>query len=212
MKQKILFFHGFFASGAYITAQTIVKCFEGKALVLTPDLPLHPQEALSFIQQLCEQEKPDVLVSNSYGAFLAQIIAAKNNIPALLGNPHFEMTVFLSERIGHHEYKAPRADGNQHFVINQALIDEFADVQSHQWDYCQPVNRDRIWGIFGEKDRMVNYEPLFLKYYNHVFHFPGAHTPTADEVCKYYVPLIQELLQISHTSTNEATDENNISH
>ena len=42
----------------------------------------------------------------------------------LLGNPHFKMTDFLRERIGEHEYKAPRMDGNQTIVINESLINE----------------------------------------------------------------------------------------
>ena len=74
--------------------------FSGKATVLSPDLPLHPQKALDFIQRLYNQEQPDILIRNSNGSFLAQIIASKNNIPALLGNPNFEMTRFLMERIG----------------------------------------------------------------------------------------------------------------
>ena len=47
MTKKILFLHGFFASGACIPACTLKQCFEGKAEVLTPDLPLYPQEALA---------------------------------------------------------------------------------------------------------------------------------------------------------------------
>lgn len=85
MTPKILFLHGFFASGACIPAQALKKYFEGKAHVLTPDLPLHPHEALAFIDTLCKQEKPDILVGNSNGSFLAQMIACQNRLPALLG-------------------------------------------------------------------------------------------------------------------------------
>ena len=113
---KILFLHGFFASGCCIPAQALKQAFEGKAEVFTPDLPLHPREALAFITELCEREHPDVLVGNSNGSFLAQIVASRLGISALLGNPYFEMTHFLSERIGAHEYKSPRADGRQYFV------------------------------------------------------------------------------------------------
>lgn len=196
MKRKVIFLHGFFASGACTPAQALKESLSNKAQVLTPDLPLHPREALSFLRQLCQQEAPDVLVGNSNGSFLAQIIASENGLPALLGNPYFEMTKFLTERIGPHEYKSPRADGNQHFVIDQPLIDEFAEVQLHQWDHYKPANREHIWGIFGENDHLAHYEPLFLKYYPHSWHFPGGHTPTADEVHQYYVPLIEKLLTI----------------
>ena len=98
MAQKILFLHGFFASGACVPALALKDYFNGKATVLTPDLPLYPREALDFIRKLCEQEKPDILVGNSNGSFLAQIVGAQNKIPALLGNPYFEMTRFLIER------------------------------------------------------------------------------------------------------------------
>lgn len=193
MIHKIIFLHGFFASGECVPAQTLRESLNGKAIVLTPDLPLHPRQALDFIQQLCEKEKPDVLAGNSNGAFLAQIVAARNGLRALLGNPHFEMTRFLAERIGPHQYKSIRQDGNQNFVIDQALIDEFAEIQRHQWDNSPSANRELVWGLFGENDSLAHYEPLFLKHYTHAYHFPGAHTPTAEEVRRYYVPLIEEL-------------------
>lgn len=196
MARKILFLHGFFASGACVPAVALKECLNGQALVLTPDLPPHPREALDLIQRLCERERPDMLVGNSNGAFLAQMVAARNGIPALLGNPHFEMTRFLAERIGSHEYKSPRANGNQRLVIGQALIDEFTELQQHQWDYCQPANEGRIWGLFGENDHLAHYEPLFLRYYKHAYHFPGGHTPTAEEVREYYAPLTEKLLSL----------------
>ena len=145
MVRKILFLHGFFASGACAPALALKEYFDGKATVLAPDLPPHPQQALDLIQRVCDQERPDILVGNSNGSFLAQIAASKNNIPALLGNPHLEMTSFLIERIGTHEYKTSRADGNQQLVIDRTLIDEFAELQRHQWDYCNETNREKIW-------------------------------------------------------------------
>ena len=192
---KILFLHGFFASGSCIPAQALKQAFEGKAEVFTPDLPLHPREALAFITELCECEHPDVLVGNSNGAFLAQIVASQLGLPALLGNPYLEMTRFLSERIGEHEYKSSRTDGHQHFIIDQSLIEEFADVQAHQWDAYRPERDDRIWGLFGENDHLAHFEPLFLQHYIHAYHFPGAHTPTAEEVREYYAPLVERLIQ-----------------
>ena len=53
MTKKILFLHGFFASGSCTSAQALRQVFVGKAEVLTPDLPLHPNEALEFIEDIC---------------------------------------------------------------------------------------------------------------------------------------------------------------
>lgn len=192
--KKILFLHGFFASGSCIPANALKEAFDGKVRVLTPDLPMRPKEALEYIHLLCDKEKPDLIVGNSNGSFLAQIIAPIVGIPALLGNPHLEMTEFLKPRIGEHLYKSPRMDGKQHFVINEELIREFEEIQSEQFNYSNPYWKDKIWGIFGEQDTLAHYKLLFLKHYNIAYDFPGGHTPTAEEVNRWYVPLINQML------------------
>ena len=193
--KKILFLHGFFASGSCLPARALKSAFQGKAIVLSPDLPLHPQQALTFIQETCNAEQPQLLVGNSCGAFYAQMIASLTSIPALLGNPHFEMTRFLSTRLGRQCYKAPRADGRQEFEITPSLIDEFAQIQARQFLNYRPDYQDRIWGIFGEQDTLAPYEPVFLQYYTHSLHFPGAHTPTPEEVCQWYAPAAEQLME-----------------
>ena len=194
--KTILFLHGFFASGSCIPAIALHEAFEGRVRVITPDLPIHPKEALTFIHQLCDKEKPDLLVGNSNGSFLAQIIAPIVGIPALLGNPHLEMTEFLKPRIGKHEYKSPRMNGKQEFVIDEALISEFEELQKEQFKNFTPYWKGKIWGIFGKQDTLAHYKPLFMKHYTNAFSFPGGHTPTAEEVKTWYVPLIEKMLEI----------------
>lgn len=191
---KIIFLHGFFASGQCVPALALRDAFNGHAEVITPDLPMRPKESISFIRELIEKEKPDLLVGNSCGAFYAQMLAPKQGIPALLGNPHFKMTEFLRERIGEHQYKSPRKDGKQEFTIDESLIEEFAEVEAIQFEYHTPLYRDRIWGLFGEHDTLAHFEPLFLQHYEKSFHFPGGHTPTAEEVRMWYVPLAEKML------------------
>ena len=192
--KKILFLHGFYASGQCVPALALHEAFQGKAEVLTPDLPMHPKEAIGFIRELIDSEKPDLLIGNSCGSFYAQMVAPVVGIPALLGNPHFQMTEFLKQRIGEHQYKSPRKDGNQHFIIDDALMEEFAELESIQFNNCNSDFRDRIWGLFGEKDTLAHFEPMFLEHYNHSFHFPGGHTPTSEEVHTWYVPLAERML------------------
>ena len=50
-------------------------------------------------------------------------------------------------------------------------------------------------GLFGEQDTLAHFEPLFLTHYNHSFHFPGAHTPTAEEVRRWYVLLAERTME-----------------
>ena len=193
--KKLLFLHGFYASGQCVPAMALKAAFEGKADVLTPDLPMHPKEAISFIRDIIDREESDILVGNSCGSFYAQMIAPIVGLPALLGNPHFKMTEFLKPRIGAHQYKSPRMDGKQDFIIDEQLIAEFAELEEHQFNNYNPKYKERIWGIFGEQDTLAHFEPLFQQYYSHSYHFPGGHTPTAEEVQEYYVPLIEKLIK-----------------
>jgi len=192
---KILFLHGFYASGQCVPAVALREALEGKAEVLTPDLPMHPKEAINFIRDLIDLEKPDALVGNSCGSFYAQMIAPIVGLPALLGNPHFKMTEFLKPRIGAHQYKSPRKDCKQDFIIDEQLIAEFAELEEHQFDNYNPEYKERIWGIFGQQDTLAHFEPLFLHYYCHSYHVPGGHTPTVENVRNFYVPLIEKLMQ-----------------
>ena len=193
--KKILFLHGFYASGQCVPALTLRDALAKKVRVLTPDLPQHPKETMELIMSICDKEHPDLLVGNSCGAFYAQMLAPIVGVPALLGNPHFRMTEFLKQRIGEHEYKSPRSNGNQKFVIDEALIQEFAEMESIQFRSCNPDCKDKVWGLFGEQDTLAHFEPMFLEHYNKSFHFPGGHTPTADEVRTWYIPLIVNMLK-----------------
>lgn len=194
--KKILFLHGFFAAGSCPMARALREAFDGKATVLTPDLPLHPKGALKLIHSIIVNERPDLLIGNSCGAFLAQMLAPVVGIPALLGNPYFKMTEFLNARIGEHEYKASRMDGNQHIVIDEALIEEFAELEAVQFEGCNSDFKDRVWGLFGDKDTLAHFEPLFLEHYNKAFHFPGGHTPTEQEVKIWYTPLATRMMMV----------------
>ena len=194
--KKILILHGFYASGQCVPAMALREAFVGRAEVITPDLPMHPKEAVLFIRELIDREQPDLLIGNSCGAFYAQMVAPVVGISALLGNPHFRMTEFLRQRIGEHQYKSPRKNGNQNFVIDETLIEEFAEMEAIQFDTCDPDFQERIWGLFGEQDTLAHFEPLFLEHYKHSFHFPGGHTPTAEEVRGWYVPLAEKMLEL----------------
>lgn len=193
--KKAIFLHGFYASAYCHMAIALKDALKGEVDVLTPDLPLHPLEALAFVRELCAQEHPDMLIGNSNGAFLAQILATELQTPALLGNPHLKMSEFVTARIGENRYKSPRMDGKQEFVIEPPLADEFAELEAHQWDNWNPSMRNLCVGLFGKKDTLARFEPDFREHYDNAYHFPGNHTPTEDEAREWYVPKVLELLK-----------------
>lgn len=194
--KKAIFLHGFYASGSCPMANALKDALKGEVKVLAPDLPLHPHGALAFVRDLCKQEHPDLLIGNSNGAFLAQIIAIELQIPAVLGNPYLKMSEFVSTRIGVNRYKSSRVDGKQEFFIEPSLADEFAELERYQWDNWNPSMRKLCIGLFGEKDTFAHFEPDFLKHYDNAYHFPGDHTPTVDEVREWYVPMVKEIIRL----------------
>ena len=56
--KKILFLHGFYASGQCVPAVALKEAFEGEVDVITPDLPMHPKETVRLIRGLIDSEKP----------------------------------------------------------------------------------------------------------------------------------------------------------
>ena len=136
--KKILFLHGFFATGSCPMARALKEAFEGTAVVLTPDLPLHPKEALKEIRSIIDREQPDLLLGNSCGSFLAQMLAPVVGIPALFGNPYFMMTEFLKKRM----------------VVYQALYGDQAYWVRPEDMFFGKVTRDgRTFNRFTEIDK-----------------------------------------------------------
>ena len=79
-------------------------------------------------------------------------------------------------------------------TIDENLIKEFEEMEAHQFDCCNIYNKVRVWGLFGDEDTLAHFEPLFLEHYHNTFHFPGGHTPTAEQFKTWYVPLIEKLM------------------
>lgn len=140
--KKILFLHGFTSSGECEIARTLRDEMAGVADVVTPDLPLHPFEALGMLKDLCTAEEFDLIVGSSCGSFYGQQLVRFTGIPAVLVSPFLRMAEFLKPRIGIHEYKSPRADGVQTFEITQELIKEFSKMARHFRDSPKSERRN----------------------------------------------------------------------
>lgn len=194
-KHKILFLHGFTSSGKCEIALTLRNELTGVAEVVAPDLPLHPFEAMDMLQELCCSEQFDLIVGSSCGAFYGEQLVRLSGVPAVLVSPFFKMTEFLQPRIGWHEYKSPRADGNQRFEITHTLIDEFAEMECHQFDCYDEFDRDRVIGLFGSQDTLAHFRDIFLEYYSTAIDYDGPHTMTADNVRHDLVPVILRTLK-----------------
>lgn len=192
--KKILFLHGFTSGGDCEIAHALIDALQGEVEVVSPDLPLHPTDALELVRHLCTTERLDLIVGSSCGAFYAQQVVRTEGIPALLINPFFLMSEFLVPRVGTHAYKCKRVDGNQKLEITPELIEEYRQMELHQFDLYDDFNKDRVWGLFGTQDHLAHFHTMFSEYYTIARKFDGGHTIEPQNVRAVLVPMIKEMV------------------
>ena len=69
--KKIMYIHGFGSSAQSGTVTRIRETFPN-AEVIAYDMPLHPAEAMSLLHDICEREKPDLIIGTSMGGMYAE--------------------------------------------------------------------------------------------------------------------------------------------
>ena len=62
--QKIVYLHGLGSSGATQTADYLRNKLS-EVEVISPDIPLRPEEALQVLNRLCYEVKPNIIVGNA---------------------------------------------------------------------------------------------------------------------------------------------------
>ena len=85
--KKIMYIHGFGSSAQSGTVTRIRETFPN-AEVIAYDMPLHPAEAISLLHDICEREKPDLIIGTSMGGMYAEQLYG---IDRICVNPAFGM-------------------------------------------------------------------------------------------------------------------------
>lgn len=168
--KKILYVHGFASSGASGTVGRM-RLLLPQATVIAPDLPVDPHEALSLLKDLCARENPDLIVGTSMGGMFTEQLAGYDRIcvnPAL----HLADTILKNNGLGKQEFHNKRQDGQTSFMVTKALVEEYRAVSDQRFSVVEP---DRVYGLFGTKDTMVNCFDEFAEHYPRAIRFDGEH-------------------------------------
>ena len=123
--KKILFLHGLGSSGATQTAEYLRRKFP-EAEVISPDIPLDPDKALRFLNKLCHEENPDVIIGTSMGAMYAQQMHGYHKI---MVNPAFHVSEIMRQNMGVNKFLNPRRDGAEEFTINESLCRKYEEME-----------------------------------------------------------------------------------
>ncbi len=185
---KVLFIHGLASSGAYKMASSLRILLKGSE-VIAPDVPIEPTEALNLLEGICRDERPDLIVGLSLGGFWAQKLRGYRKI---LVNPDFHISRLLRTMTGEREYLSPRRDGALTFTVTEALCDEYARLESVEFDGLASEEVALTTGMFADRDEMVNCKDEFEAYYpGRSRSYPGTHLPNYPEIKKYILPVIE---------------------
>lgn len=192
---KILFIHGLASSGAYKMASTLRILIKGSE-VISPDVPIEPDEALDLLEGICRNENPGLVVGLSLGGFWAQKLRGRRKI---LINPDFHISALLESMIGEVKYLSPRADGAEYFSITQGICDGYRKLEEGQFKDVGPEEAALTTGIFADRDEMVDCRPEFELHYpgrSHVY--PGTHLPDYPHTKRYILPVILNEIPEQH--------------
>lgn len=194
----ILYAHGFASSGHAGTPQMLrQQLYQQGVRVLSPDLPASPAAAMQLLQKLVETEQPDLIVATSMGAFYAEQL---KGVARILVNPSFQMSRLLTfSGVGRREWRNKREDGEREFKVDKAMIAEFKDLEKGAFKGITAQEKEKVWGLFGDKDDHVNHQKDFAKHYGseRMRVFDGGHYLNDQVLNREVLPLVKELLGLS---------------
>lgn len=190
MKNKILYIHGLSSSGSSSTARNLQALLPDYS-VLSPDLPVAPQEALDMLRHLCELEQPQLIIGTSMGGMFAQQLRGYKKI---LVNPAFHVSEFMCTQIGVHEFLNPRRNGETHYEITSDLCDAYQKVEIGQFSDITEFDKENTYALFGTKDTLVHGYDEFMSHYKKASWFEGEHRLNLEVMRSSVIPLVEEIM------------------
>jgi len=188
--QKIVYLHGLGSSGATQTADYLRNKLP-EVKVISPDIPLHPGEALKMLHQLCDNVRPDIIVGTSMGAMYAQQM---HDYKKILVNPAFHVSEIMRTNLGTNKWLSHRSNGQTEFVIDSELCDLYQQMETSQFEGITEFDKENTYAFFGTADTLVNGYDEYLQYYGNATKYPGEHRLLQKWVKAYIVPCIKMLL------------------
>jgi predicted esterase YcpF (UPF0227 family) len=187
--KTVLYCHGFASSGQSGTV-TRLRTVMPNARVIAPDLPVDPHEAIALLHQICETEKPDLIIGTSMGGMYAEQLRGFDRICI---NPALEIaeTMKAHGMTGTQQFQNPRQDGIQEFYVDKAMVKAYRDVSEQRFVGLTPEDERRVYGLFGDKDDLVDTMGIFCEHYSQATNFHGEHRMDDKSYMHSVVPVIR---------------------
>lgn len=187
--KTVLYVHGFASSGQSGTVRRLQEVLP-EARVIAPDLPIHPHEALALLHDVCQQEKPDLIVGTSMGGMFAEQLRGYDRICV---NPALDIaeTMRAHGLTGTQQFQNPRQDGVQEFYVDKALVKEYREVSEQRFQNMTDDDCQRVYGLFGDEDELVDTYDIFHEHYPQALYFHGEHRMNDRSFMHSVLPVIR---------------------
>ncbi|MCI6161311.1 MAG: esterase [Prevotella sp.] len=190
MKGKtIMYVHGFGSSAQSGTVGRLREMLPG-ARVVAEDIPIAPHEGIAMLREMAEREQPDLIVGTSMGGMYAEMLYGFDRIVV---NPAFKIadTMQAHGMIGKQTFQNPRKDGVQEFIMTKAMCKEYREVAEQCFTQVTEEEQNRVWGLFGDKDPLVDTFQLFHQHYPKAISFHGEHRMNDKVFVHSVIPVIR---------------------
>jgi len=187
--KTIIYVHGFGSSGQSGTV-TRLRTVLPNTTVIAPDLPVQPTEAMTLLRELCDKERPDLIIGTSMGGMYTEQLRGFDRIclnPALC----IADTMQAHGMTGTQTFQNPRLDGVQQFYVDKALVKAYREVSEQRFVGLDDDDRQRVVGLFGDRDDLVDTYDLFCEHYPMATHFHGEHRMDDRSYMHSVVPVIR---------------------
>ena len=190
MKGKtVMYVHGFGSSGQSGTVARL-RTVMPNARIIAPDVPVHPAEAQALLHELCEKEKPNLILGTSMGGMYTEQLYGFDRIcinPALC----IADTMQAHGMTGTQTFQNPRQDGVQQFYVDKAMVKEYRLASEQRFSGINDEERYRVYGLFGDRDDLVDTYSLFTEHYPLATHFHGEHRMDDRSFMHAVIPVIR---------------------
>ncbi|NPD91944.1 esterase [Prevotella sp. PMUR] len=187
--KKILYVHGFGSSGQSGTVTRIRELLPGTE-VIAPDLPIIPREAMALLRDTCDEQCPDLIIGTSMGGMYTEMLRGFDRI---LINPAFRIgeTILKRNMLGKITFFNPRKDGAKDFIMTKHLQEQYLEMCGQCFSGITDDEQDRVFGLFGTDDPVVDTYGIFSQNYKNALRFHGEHRMNDTVLMHSVMPVIR---------------------
>jgi predicted esterase YcpF (UPF0227 family) len=187
--KRIMYVHGFASSAQSGTVGRLRETFP-EADVVAFDLPVDPHEALALLKKKCDELQPDLILGTSMGGMYTEQLCGFDRIVV---NPALRIADTMREHnmMGKQTFLNPRQDGVQEFYVDKALVKAYREVSEQRFVGLTPEDERRVYGLFGDKDDLVDTMGIFCQHYSQATNFHGEHRMDDKSYMHSVVPVIR---------------------